>query len=107
MEYEAAHARPEVASVDANAMALGYGSKSLAEGMSRRRSPSGRARTVPGATSMATANAATADRDLGGFISGMDAQISDSWRVALATGASFLNFSGDFCRRPPRTKRKA
>ena len=31
-------------------------------------------------------NAATADRDLGGFISGMDASIGAGWRAGLATG---------------------
>jgi len=36
-------------------------------------------------------NAASADRDLGGFISGMDAGIGGSWRAGLATGASFSN----------------
>jgi outer membrane autotransporter protein len=36
-------------------------------------------------------NAATANRDLGGFVSGMDAQVSGSWRAGLATGASFSN----------------
>ena len=40
-------------------------------------------------------NAATADRDLGGFVSGMDAQLSGSWRVGLATGASFSNVNVD------------
>lgn len=34
-------------------------------------------------------NAASADRDLGGFISGMDASVGDTWRVGVATGASF------------------
>ena len=36
-------------------------------------------------------NAATADRDLGGFMSGMDAQVSGSWRAGFTTGASFSN----------------
>ncbi|MDJ0514319.1 MAG: hypothetical protein QNJ62_12835, partial [Methyloceanibacter sp.] len=34
-------------------------------------------------------NAASADRNLGGFISGMDADVGGGWRVGLATGASF------------------
>ncbi|ODR93903.1 hypothetical protein AUC70_09825 [Methyloceanibacter stevinii] len=38
-------------------------------------------------------NAATADRDLGGFISGMDARVGGSWRVGVATGASFSDVS--------------
>ncbi|MEM8574722.1 MAG: autotransporter domain-containing protein [Pseudomonadota bacterium] len=40
-------------------------------------------------------NAATADRDLGGFISGMDARLAGTWRVGLATGASFSDVSVD------------
>nr|MDJ0514317.1 autotransporter outer membrane beta-barrel domain-containing protein [Methyloceanibacter sp.] len=40
-------------------------------------------------------NAATADRTLGGFISGMDARLAGSWRVGLATGASFSDVSVD------------
>ncbi|MDJ0513734.1 MAG: autotransporter domain-containing protein [Methyloceanibacter sp.] len=40
-------------------------------------------------------NAATADRDLGGFISGMDADVGGGWRVGLATGASFSDVSVD------------
>ncbi|HML92602.1 autotransporter domain-containing protein [Methyloceanibacter sp.] len=38
-------------------------------------------------------NAASADRDLGGFISGMDASVGDTWRVGVATGASFSDVS--------------
>lgn len=40
-------------------------------------------------------NAASADRNLGGFISGMDANIDDTWRVGVATGASFSDVSID------------
>ena len=40
-------------------------------------------------------NAAKADRNLGGFISGMDAHVGGSWRVGLATGASFSDVSVD------------
>ena len=40
-------------------------------------------------------NAATANRNLGGFVSGMDANIGGSWRVGLATGASFSNVDVD------------
>ena len=38
-------------------------------------------------------NAASASRDLGGFISGLDADIGGTWRAGLATGASFSNVS--------------
>jgi outer membrane autotransporter protein len=34
-------------------------------------------------------NAASASRDLGGFLSGMDTHIGGGWRAGLATGASF------------------
>ncbi|MDJ0512729.1 MAG: autotransporter domain-containing protein, partial [Methyloceanibacter sp.] len=40
-------------------------------------------------------NAATADRNLGGFISGIDADVWNGWRVGLATGASFSDVSVD------------
>ena len=40
-------------------------------------------------------NAATANRNLGGFVSGMDAQVFGSWRAGLATGASFSNVDVD------------
>jgi outer membrane autotransporter protein len=38
-------------------------------------------------------NAATADRNLGGFISGMDAYVGDGWRAGLATGYIHSNVS--------------
>jgi outer membrane autotransporter protein len=38
-------------------------------------------------------NAASADRDLGGFISGIDTQISGTWRAGLAAGGSWSNVS--------------
>ncbi len=40
-------------------------------------------------------DAASADRDLGGFVSGIDANIGGGWRVGLATGASFSNVDVD------------
>jgi len=90
---------PQVASYDSQAMMLGsasmYDGKSLVD--------------EPGPTPLAfwtrafgawgdfdsDGNAASADRDLGGFISGMDADIGASWRAGLATGASFSNVSVD------------
>ncbi|MDJ0513566.1 MAG: autotransporter domain-containing protein [Methyloceanibacter sp.] len=36
-------------------------------------------------------NAASASRDLGGFLSGIDADIGGGWRAGVATGASFSN----------------
>ena len=41
------------------------------------------------------ANAATAERNIGGFVSGMDADIGDGWRAGLATGASYSSLSVD------------
>ncbi|GFO81008.1 MAG: hypothetical protein A49_06350 [Methyloceanibacter sp.] len=90
---------PQVAGYDAGAMMLGgagmYDGKSLVE--------------MPASQPLAfwtqgfgawgsfdgNANAASADRDLGGFISGMDANIGGSWRAGLATGASFSDVSVD------------
>jgi outer membrane autotransporter protein len=93
-----AHAGPQVASLDANAMALGYGSKSLGEAMpAYQPAPLAFWTRAYGAWGdfKGDGNAATADRDLGGFVSGMDAQVSGSWRVGLATGASFSNVDVD------------
>jgi outer membrane autotransporter protein len=83
-------AGPQMASLDQNAMALGYGGKSLAPPPS---SPLAFWTSAFGAWGNydGNRNAATADRDLGGFVSGMDAQLSGTWRVGLATGASFSN----------------
>jgi outer membrane autotransporter protein len=38
-------------------------------------------------------NAATADRDLGGFLSGMDARLGGTWRAGLAIGGSWSDVS--------------
>jgi len=89
-----AAAGPQVASLDSNAMALGYGGKSLA---APAREPLAFWTRAYGAWGNfdGNGNAATADRDLGGFISGMDANIGGSWRAGLATGASFSNVDVD------------
>ncbi|MGH6736431.1 MAG: autotransporter domain-containing protein [Methyloceanibacter sp.] len=86
-----AAAGPQVASLDANAMTLGYGGKDLAP--APYGSPLAFWTRAYGAWGDfdGNRNAATADRDLGGFVSGMDAQLSGSWRAGLATGASFSN----------------
>jgi outer membrane autotransporter protein len=93
-----AAAGPQSASIDANAMTLGSGSKSLGEDMPA---------SAPAPLAFWTrafgawgdfngdGNAATADRDLGGFVSGMDANIGGSWRAGLATGSSFSNVAVD------------
>jgi outer membrane autotransporter protein len=87
---------PQVASLDQSAMALGYGdgSKSLA---APARQPLAFWTRAYGAWGDfdGDGNAATADRDLGGFVSGMDASIGGSWRAGLATGASFANVDVD------------
>ena len=84
---------PQVASLDQQAMALGYG-KSLS---APAREPLAFWTRAYGAWGDfdGDGNAATADRDLGGFVSGMDAQLSGSWRAGLATGASFSNVDVD------------
>ncbi len=83
---------PQVASYDSQAYALGYDGKSLIEPES---APLAFWTQGYGAWGDfdSDGNAASADRDLGGFISGMDADIGQafggSWRAGLATGASF------------------
>ncbi|ODR97891.1 hypothetical protein AUC68_10150 [Methyloceanibacter methanicus] len=90
---------PQMATYDSGAMMLGgadlYDGKSLVE--------------VPASAPLAfwtrafgawgdfdrNGNAASAGRDLGGFVSGMDAQLFGTWRVGVATGASFSNVSVD------------
>jgi outer membrane autotransporter protein len=86
-----AAAGPQAASINANAMALGYDDKSLSAPPVR--SPLAFWTHAFGAWADfdSDGNAATADRNLGGFVSGMDANIGGSWRVGLATGASFSN----------------
>jgi outer membrane autotransporter protein len=83
---------PQVASLDSSAMALGYGfdGKSL---VGPEPAPLAFWTRAYGAWGDfdGDGNAATAKRDLGGFVSGMDANIGGSWRVGLATGASFSN----------------
>jgi outer membrane autotransporter protein len=85
---------PQVASLDSQAYALGYNGKSLVE---PERAPLAFWTRAFGAWGdfNGDGNAASANRDLGGFISGMDAQVSGSWRVGLATGASFSNVDVD------------
>jgi outer membrane autotransporter protein len=85
---------PQVASLDSKVYALGYEGKSLVE---PERAPLAFWTRAFGAWGdfNGDGNAASADRDLGGFVSGMDAQVSGSWRVGLATGASFSNVSVD------------
>ena len=90
-----AAAGPQVASINANTMALGYDDKSL--GAPPAPEPLAFWTRAYGAWANfnGDGNAATADRNLGGFVSGMDAQVSGSWRVGLATGASFSNVNVD------------
>jgi len=89
-----AAAGPQVASLDSQAMALG--SKFVSEGMPAREPLAFWTRAYGAWGDFdGDGNAATADRDLGGFVSGMDAQLSGSWRVGLATGASFANVDVD------------
>jgi outer membrane autotransporter protein len=83
--------RHNLASLDAAAMALGYDDKSF--------SP------VPPSLAFWTRgygawgdfdgnrNAADASRDLGGFVSGMDARIGGTWRAGLGAGYSQSNVS--------------
>jgi outer membrane autotransporter protein len=90
---------PQVALIDSQAMTLGdgaslYDGKSLIEPAPAPLAFWTRAFGAWGDFDT-DGNAASADRDLGGFISGMDAQVSGSLRVGVATGASFSNVSVD------------
>ncbi len=75
-------------------MALGYDGKSL---IAPERQPLAFWTRAYGAWGNfnGDGNAATANRNLGGFVSGMDANIGGSWRAGLATGASFSNVDVD------------
>jgi outer membrane autotransporter protein len=89
---------PQVASYDSQAMMLGgamYDGKSLVA--EPERAPLAFWTRAFGAWGNfdSDGNAASADRDLGGFISGMDADIGSGWRAGLATGASFSNVDVD------------
>ena len=83
---------PKLASLESSAMALGYDDKSF---------------MPPAAPSFAfwtraygawgdfdgNNNAASASRDLGGFVSGMDARVGGTWRAGLGAGYSQSNVS--------------
>ncbi len=83
---------PQVASYDSGAMLLGdaslYQDGPLADPASQPLAFWTQAFGAWGDFS-GNKNAASADRDLGGFISGMDASVGETWRVGVATGASF------------------
>ena len=89
-----AAAGPQLASSDGNAMALGY-DKSL--GGAPAPSPLAFWTHAYGAWGdfSGDGNAASANRNLGGFVSGMDAQVAGSWRVGIVTGSSFSNVGVD------------
>jgi outer membrane autotransporter protein len=89
-----AAAGPQLASLNSTAMALGHDDKSLSAPAPAPLAFWTRAYGAWGNFN-GDGNAATADRDLGGFVSGMDAQLSGSWRAGLATGASFSNINVD------------
>lgn len=84
---------PQVASLDGSAMALGYANGTP----ETTRSPLAFWTHAYGAWGdfASDGNAAEATRDLGGFVSGMDAHVGGSWRAGLATGASFSNVDVD------------
>jgi outer membrane autotransporter protein len=90
-------AGPQVASLEGRAMAVGYDDKAL--GSAPPSYGPGIAFWTQGFGAWAdfdgNRHAATANRNLGGFVSGMDARLSGSWRVGLATGASFSNIDVD------------
>jgi len=88
-------AGPQAASLDGQAMALGYSDKSLSAPAPRAPIAFWTHAFGAWANFGSDGNAATANRNLGGFVSGMDAAIGGSWRAGLATGASFSNVNVD------------
>ncbi len=89
-----AFAGPQAASLDVQALALAYNDTSL-------RAPTHARPTFwtqaygDWADFNGDGNAAAANRNLGGFVSGLDVQAFGSWRVGLATGASFSRVNVD------------
>jgi len=88
-------ASPQLASLDGQAMALGFDGKSLTDAPMRQPLTFWTGAYGAWGTYDGDGNAATARRDLGGFMSGMDADIGGSWRAGVATGASFSNVDVD------------
>ncbi len=85
---------PNVASFDSQAMALGYDDKSLAPppaagpGLAFWTRAYGAWGDFDGSK-----NAANTERDLGGFVSGLDARVGGTWRAGLGAGYSQANVS--------------
>ncbi len=83
---------PKVAAVDSSAMALGYDDKSFAPPVAPSLAFWTRAYGA-WADFDGNRNAATASRDLGGFVSGMDARVGGTWRAGFGAGYSQSNVS--------------
>jgi outer membrane autotransporter protein len=94
---------PQVASLDSQAMTLG---SDEAMSLGSAATPYATPAYGPGIAFWTNAfgawgnfdgnnNAASADRNLGGFVSGMDANVGGSWRLGLATGYSQSDISVD------------
>ncbi len=86
---------PQVASLDSQAMSLGtagdgYAAPAYGPGVAFWTRAYGAWADFDG-----NKNAASAERDLGGFLSGMDARVSGTWRVGLAAGFSQSDISVD------------
>jgi outer membrane autotransporter protein len=92
---------PQVASLnssaafDDQAMALGYEGKSLAAPPASYGGAFWTRAYGAWGDFEGNRHADTADRDLGGFLSGIDAGIGGSWRAGLAAGGSWSNVSVD------------
>ena len=88
---------PQVVSLNSQAMALGYDNKSLGDAPHAYDSGIAFWTNAYGAWGNfdGNRNAATADRNLGGFVSGMDALVTGSWRLGVATGFSQSAISVD------------
>ncbi|MFD0988139.1 autotransporter family protein [Methyloligella solikamskensis] len=91
----------QTASADptANMMALGYGSKDLGSYEPLPAVSEGPVFWTQGFGSWASfdgnGNAASLDRDMGGFISGVDAEVMPGWRAGIAAGYSYTGLDED------------
>ena len=87
------NSRPTTLGSDSQAMALGHDGKHLAMPPSTPNLAFWTRAYGAWGDFEGNGNAASANRDLGGFVSGMDAQVSDTWRVGLAAGGARSNVS--------------
>jgi len=88
-------AGPQMASLNGQAMALGYDDKSLSAPPPHEPLAFWTRAYGAWASFDGDNNAASANRNLGGFVSGIDARVTGSWRIGLAAGYSQSNLDVD------------